>query len=340
MGALVASLGACETSSSDGDDAGGSDKIVAEKGEVSVAIVAANGGTIEAPGKSATLSIGAGALASDVTITLAVTDPDDDTVASVYDFGPDGTAFTSPATLKIEVGDYSPPEGKKPVLAIEEDGKWVEIPGSTFAGGTVSGPVAHFSLFSIILVDGEIIVQSACEDTLAAFTACGGAAGAEIGTWKIASYCTGEQAFGDDGPFDDCPAATAAADVDVDGTFSFDGTTFKKSVFTSTITFTFDFPMSCAPQGVTCGQLTEGFFKDGGGTCSDGGQGCVCSGSSTDTDDAEEKPYSISGSTITIGDDPSEFCFKADGKLEVLVNKGEVNDKGQSKEGVIVLEKQ
>ena len=120
-----------------------------EGGTFTTEIVAAEGGVVTSPSGGAILNIPAGSLAEDTEISVAVLPGSDDSVSSVYDFGPDGTRFDPPAMMSIRFAAW-PEVDEELRLATFVDGAWEEIPGSEYDGGYVNGMVGHFSMFAIV----------------------------------------------------------------------------------------------------------------------------------------------------------------------------------------------
>src|SRR6185312_3576726 len=75
-------------------------------------ITAAQGGVVADPQGTSKLTIPPGALSADLDITLNTTAAENGTVSVVYNFGPEGTKFATPASLVINVpSDASVPSG-------------------------------------------------------------------------------------------------------------------------------------------------------------------------------------------------------------------------------------
>src|SRR5438105_6493613 len=104
IGAAAPLVIACSSKSS-GSGGGGTTETT------TTPITAAAGGTVSDKTGNALLSIPGGALSGDTDITLAVSAATSDTVAPIYDFGPDGTQFSKPAALSIRT-DQTPPKDK------------------------------------------------------------------------------------------------------------------------------------------------------------------------------------------------------------------------------------
>jgi hypothetical protein len=91
-----------------------------------------------------TLTIPQNALSGDVRIhvTDLGSDPNNPLVFHVYDLGPDGTQFATPATIDLPAPPLAP--GHTAVIEVTSGNGWVAIP-TTFNAGRVSGPISHFS---------------------------------------------------------------------------------------------------------------------------------------------------------------------------------------------------
>jgi hypothetical protein len=92
-----------------------------------------------------TLTVPAGALNTDVPITIVDLGPDaaDPSVLRVYDLGPDGLQFAIPATIDLPAPPPAP--GKTTIIEVNSGTGWVAI-ATTRNGDRVSGPIPHFSL--------------------------------------------------------------------------------------------------------------------------------------------------------------------------------------------------
>jgi hypothetical protein len=157
MGALALSVVACG-----GDDDGAADEMT------SVMISAAAGGTVTLG--SASLMIPGGSLGADTTITVATTSPayslpaQDTLTGKVYDFGPDGTAFSAPATLTLPVTG-SPTGGASTVISWLDTttDAWVDAT-TTVSGGMASAPVSHFTSFIVRFAGGGLDTRDGTYD--------------------------------------------------------------------------------------------------------------------------------------------------------------------------------
>lgn len=289
---------------------------------VSTPITAAKGGLVEAPSGKGKLNIPADALGTDTTITLALSPATDGSASEVFEFGPSGTKFSKPAMLEIAVDASKVVAGKTMTLALFENGKWNPIAGSTYASGKVTGPVAHFSKFTVIFVDGNAVLTSACESEIAAYSPCGGNI---VGTWYFKDYCFKSKILGAD-PFNGkCPGFIGTIEYTIDGPFTVTSTTTQAGALTSTISYNWTIPVSCfsVDAGIvqkSCADLQASFKKkeDGGvtGTCSEVGANCVCVQSEAKTEPAKNpEPYSVSGNNFVQGDggiSTTTYCVKND----------------------------
>jgi Tol biopolymer transport system component len=138
-----------------------------EKGAVSViangssASIGSTGGTVSASDASATLDIPAGALPAplDFTISPAAAAPAGTIsgLAPIVDLGPTGTTFNAPVvlTLPFEPSKLPPgvPASALGVYTADGANGWVPVAGSVVdeATGTVSAPIMHFSVYSLMV---------------------------------------------------------------------------------------------------------------------------------------------------------------------------------------------
>lgn len=116
-------------------------------------VVAAKGGTVANPDKAVILTIPAGSLAADTTITLTVSPKQDATATSVYTFGPAGVVLTTPAALVISVDGVTVPAKMKAVMGTQSGTSWAEVPGTKQGSGTIEAPVTTLAAYSVIFVD-------------------------------------------------------------------------------------------------------------------------------------------------------------------------------------------
>ncbi len=289
--------------------------------KVSVDVTASKGGVVASKDGKASLNIPASALGKDTTITLEISAPANGSVTDVLDFGPTGTKFSTPATLDVAVDASKLVSGKKFSLAVEENGKWVAIAGSTYANGKVSGPVDHFSKYTIVLIDGMAVLMSQCQSEIDAYQACGGD---PVGTWSVADYCLRSRTLGPD-PFEGkCPNFVGSIDLKIAGDFTITSTTTQFGEISSSVTFGYKVPLTCF------NNLDAGFYlkdcaelqavmskKDGGtqGTCAV--VGSVCDSALTEQQGTQPaqmaKPFKYSGSNFIEEDGgigKGSFCVK------------------------------
>jgi hypothetical protein len=116
-----------------------------------------SGGTVTSSDGSAVLTFPAGALSSNLAITaVAMTDPPASPgliSALAYDFGPSGSQFAQPVTIKLTYQPSQVPVGISPIflrLFLRDGSGWDSVPGSTVdtIAHTVTGTTTHFSGFA------------------------------------------------------------------------------------------------------------------------------------------------------------------------------------------------
>lgn len=130
---------------------------VADGGQVQV-----GGGTVEAAGGAVKIAVPAGALTTPVAITVTpatapaegILDGVYGVIGTAYTFGPEGTTFSSPATVTVK---YDP--AKMPTWALPTDlalyhftgGVWVKLPGLAVdpVAHTVTAQTTSFSPFTV-----------------------------------------------------------------------------------------------------------------------------------------------------------------------------------------------
>jgi hypothetical protein len=297
-GTGVTALVACSSDSTTSSSGG------TTSGTVTVHVTAAGGGTVSDPSGKATLAIPPGALAADTDITLATSAAANGSAGDVLDFGPDGLQFLKPATLTIKADGVTVPDGKSVSVAILGGTTWTPLTGSTFANGVATADVMHFTKYSIIIVDGKIVIQppASCDAAQAGFTNCGGDVS---GTWKFLDYCI-DPKIADSLKPAGCSGATATIEVTNTQTITFSGGTsgtVTTSDGTSTSTITTEVPTTCLSDGgvgVVCANLS-----DTKTTCTDSAtQGnCHCV-------QTEVKAQTGSSNTFPDPANPSEYCVQ------------------------------
>lgn len=304
--ACAGPLAACSSGSDDpapGSSAKTSTRVSAEKG-----------GTVADPSGTATLTIPAGALAEDTDITLAVSAATSATIASVYDFGPDGLTFQTPAVLAVKV-DATTVGDKEVALAIEQNGKFVPLAGSAYSNGVATAPVEHFSKFSVVFVDGEA-VDNACDDAVANFQACGGDI---VGTWVADDFCFANVK----GILDNCPQQEVSAEIDYVGleyTFGEDNS-FSATAGTENEKLTVVAPLTCFGEA-SCSSVGS---SDPDVACS-GEDVCSCTRTRSNPRAAQAGTYSTENGTLTVttDDEPDQqqYCIQGDKLHVLLANEG------------------
>jgi hypothetical protein len=91
-----------------------------------------------------TLTVPPSALSATVPITMVDLggDPTNPSVFRVYQLGPDGTTFATPATVDLPAPPLA--AGHTAVIEVTQGTGWVAIP-TTLNGNRVTGPISHFS---------------------------------------------------------------------------------------------------------------------------------------------------------------------------------------------------
>jgi hypothetical protein len=247
-------------------------------------------------------------LAGDTTVTVETVTPSSDLPDSanlkglIYDFGPDGTMFSTPATLTLpSVGD--PGTGNTAVVAWldETSNTWQNLATTVNADGSLSAEISHFTSF-VVRLNG--MVSSDCS-----FTSCGGDV---VGTWQVTGLCaSAEMALGDA-----CPDAMASLDLTLTGTatFSADGT--SASNFTSGGSLSYTLPAACLGGATSCDALSKPADADTGATvCSgDASVSCTCVETQLDKTEMKTGTWTKSGNTLSTTDDADasmstiDFC--------------------------------
>ena len=127
-------------------------------------ISAAQGGIVADPSGDITLTIPAGALATDTEITLKVVPKYAEALVVVGQFGPDGLVFAKPATLAIKAASTLVPAGHTLVIGLDEGGTFTPVPGSTSQNDVVSAPIEHFTSYSVMVDDEQPTIR--CDNSL------------------------------------------------------------------------------------------------------------------------------------------------------------------------------
>ena len=288
-------------------------------------VTAAAGGVVEDKSGKAKLSIPPGALAQDTDITLALTAKTGNAVTDVADFGPDGLQFLKPVQLELKGDATLAPEGKSLAVAMETAGTFNALPGSTFANGVAKADVAHFTKFSIVVVDGKatLVVPTSCQDARAKFVACGGD---PSGTWEFAEFCP-DSSMIQDPTEGQCPQYTIGLDVTSTQVITITSSTVQSSAGTLTSHITSNFPKSCfTPDGGQAPACSVFADEEKGRACNDLGANCECTESNVDQSEGEPaKPYTISGNVWSNNDGSSgEYCVSGDLHFKEQAKEGNV----------------
>ena len=133
------------------------------KAHASQLVVGKDGGLVCTPDQMAHVSIPAGALAMDTTITIDPAAPPAAAsgytiVGQGYDFGPNGTHFSSKATVELHYDETKLPAGVTPqaisILAISDNGAKVEVLPDAMVDTSqhaVYASTSHFTWFAAIV---------------------------------------------------------------------------------------------------------------------------------------------------------------------------------------------
>lgn len=136
-----------------------------------VAITAAEGGTVSLGSKESKLEIPAAALAEDMEVTLKRADrsklPALDNIAEVLQIEPAGTSLSTSAALTVELAN-APGEGQ-PVAAYQLiDGTWIDLGSIIVTGKLVQASISVFGPVAVTVVpdktpagDGNRIIGKA-----------------------------------------------------------------------------------------------------------------------------------------------------------------------------------
>ena len=261
----------------------------------------------------ASATVPAGALAADTELTVAVEAASGDAQTNIYDFGPDGTTFQAAVTIAITF-DGAVPEGKKAALAWWDGSAWEEIPGSALADGKVAGHVSHFSRFTVVIVDGALVVQGNCDGVDTDFTPCGGEL---AGTWVFQDMCLATDVnLGQIEFADQCPEAYMTFDLEFVGSVTFSADSFTRNITSTSFTRNTYVPVTCLQDIFTmdCAGWAEQAGDDGV-ACEDVEGVCTCSRTDLDeTGNDETVPYTIEGGNTIVfldeegGESRLPFC--------------------------------
>jgi hypothetical protein len=314
---VVLAISATTACSSSSDKGGGGALAgdVPAVGQMTTVSITADGGGDVAIG-AAKLSIPGGALAADTDITMQTETPpsglpESGTVKGpLYQFGPDGTTFSTPADLALPLPS-KPASGETPVVSWLDTttNTWQDL-ATTVSGDSVTAAVPHFTYFVIRFKGTTGPVDCS-------FTACGGSL---VGKWTINAGCVDDP---DSDTLDGCPTATIDASTDLSGSVDFgaDGT-FSVDL-TQSGSISAKIPTSCL-NGSTC----DSFASSNKATCTTDSAGCDCTGMIDTKHSSDGGTYTSSGNsfaTTSTGDSspgtPNEYCVSGN-TLKVRIVDG------------------
>jgi hypothetical protein len=154
-------------------------KLPATNTQQSSAVIGAAGGTVTSADGVVSVTIPAGALASDVTITVApTTSPGAPTISEVYEIGPTGTQFATPATILFRYGSLNLGGTSASSLQLATfAGSWVSLNAAVtdIDAETISAPTMHLSPYALVAAGGPI-----CATVSGGFTCTSSGAGGSI----------------------------------------------------------------------------------------------------------------------------------------------------------------
>ncbi|HVU49637.1 MAG TPA: hypothetical protein VHL80_03060 [Polyangia bacterium] len=232
-------------------------------------VIGAEGGTLQATGGGATVTIPAGALTAPVKVTLepAPTAPDG-VVGAAWQLGPEGTIFAAPVKLELDVDMGAMPAGVDPswlTVARLENGAWNPLVASFVPSGSMKAVALtrHFSVYAVVykrcVHDAECAAPAQCWNQQTCVVPCRDATDCPAPMACLGGRCALQQCNGDA----DCPAPNRCAG------FS-EGVGFCMDPCADATTCGGDQSCAAPPQG---GASVCQF--DACGTC---GAGRVCSG--------------------------------------------------------------
>jgi hypothetical protein len=232
-------------------------------------VIGAEGGSLQATGGGATVTIPAGALATPVKVTLepAPMAPSG-VVGAAWQFGPEGTTFAAPVKLELDVDMSAMPAGVDPswlTVARLENGVWNPLVASFVPSGSTKAVALtrHFSVYAVVykrcIHDAECAAPAQCWNQQTCVVPCRDASDCPSPMACLSGRCALQQCNGDA----DCAAPNRCAG------FS-DGVGFCMDPCADATTCGGDQSCAAPPQG---GANVCQF--DACGTC---GAGRVCSG--------------------------------------------------------------
>jgi hypothetical protein len=232
---------------------------------VAKTVRASKGGKVATAG--AEVEIPADALDEDTEITIEELEreglPELARVASKpFDFGPDGTEFSKPVTLRVDFDAARTPKKMRAVLAYLDGDDWHELADSAVDGNSAVATTTHFTTFAVLFAPkADETPVASCE--VDEFDACGGDL---IGRWTFELGCltlpdnvlsTGDDAFAM------CDGASASAEIELSGTIEFaeDGSYELDQAVDTTLTKRL--PKGCLEDGVECDSLGDDASDEG-----------------------------------------------------------------------------
>ncbi len=166
--------------------------------------IGASGGTVATSDSSASLSVPAGALASDTSIgvTPATGSPGPGAVGQVYDLSPDGQTFQQPVTLTLhynpaELGGADPTQLKVATFSL---GSWSAVPSTVDTSAqTVVASISHFSPWSLIVASTTTLPDGGTSTGADAGASSGSSSGSGSGVTEGAGSSSGGDLGGSSG---------------------------------------------------------------------------------------------------------------------------------------------
>ncbi len=119
-------------------------------------VIGATGGSVTSSDGKATVQFSAGSLSTNtaITITPSVASTPQGNIGAVYDFGPEGTTFSSPVTITMPYDPATIPQGvteSSLTLAFASGSTWTDIPTTVdTVNKLLIGQAIHFSSYSVI----------------------------------------------------------------------------------------------------------------------------------------------------------------------------------------------
>jgi hypothetical protein len=134
--------------------AGCGSKLPATSSQQGSAVIGAAGGTVASADGIVAVTIPPGALANDVTITVTpTTSPGAPTLSQVYEIGPTGTQFATPATILFHFGSLNlAGTSANSIQLATFAGGWVSLTDAVtdLDAQTISAPTMHLSPYALV----------------------------------------------------------------------------------------------------------------------------------------------------------------------------------------------